>query len=74
MINIAERWSERNGIEINKAKSGIMQVRKDRRTPNPIPRSYRGYPLVDEYMYLGVTIDNCLNLQLEVQKKRQIEK
>ena len=29
---------------------------------------------MDEYIYLGVTIDNCLNLQLEVQKKRQIEK
>ena len=74
VINITERWSARNGIEVNKAKSGIMVVRKDRRTPNPIQRSYRGYPLVDQYKYLGVLIDNCLNLQMEVQKKKQIER
>ena len=36
VIEITERWSERNGIEVNKAKSGIIQVRKDGRTPNPI--------------------------------------
>ena len=36
VIQITERWSERNGIEVNKAKSGIIQVRKDRRTPSPM--------------------------------------
>ena len=35
-IDKIERWSTRNGIEVNKAKSGIIQVRKDRRTPNPL--------------------------------------
>ena len=74
VIGITERWSERNGIEVNKAKSGIIQVRKDRRTPNPILRSFRGYPLVDQYKYLGVMIDNSLSLRMELQNKKQIER
>ena len=71
IINLTQQWSERNGIEINKAKSGIIQVRKDRRTPRPIARSYMGYPIVDEYKYLGVLIDSSLSLQLEVRRKKQ---
>ena len=46
-IDKIERWSNTNGIEVNKTKSGIMQVRKDRRTPNPLINTRRGYPFVD---------------------------
>ena len=35
-IDKVERWSRLNGIDVNKAKSGIMQMRKDARTPNPL--------------------------------------
>ena len=73
IINITQNWSNRNGIEINKIKSGIIQVRKDRRTPRPIARSYMGYPIVDEYKYLGVLIDSSLSLQLEVVRKKRME-
>ena len=34
--DIIEEWSAGNGIGINKAKSGVMQIRKDRRTPPPL--------------------------------------
>ena len=50
-----------------------MCLRKDRRTPNPMSREYRNYPMVDEYKYLGVMIDNCLNLKSEMHKKKQME-
>ena len=70
---VRQNWSNRNGIEINKIKSGIIQVRKDRRTPRPIARSYMGYPIVDEYKYLGVLIDSSLSLQLEVVRKKRME-
>ena len=62
-LDIVETWSENNGIEINRAKSGIMCIRKDARTPNPIETTLREYPIVNQYKYLGVMIDNCLNLK-----------
>ena len=65
-MNIIENWSPLNGIAINKAKSGIMCIKADRRTPNPLSREYRDYPMVDQYKYLGVTIDNCLNFKAEL--------
>ena len=72
-IDKIERWSTRNGIEVNKAKSGIIQVRKDRRTPNPLIQTRRGYPFVDEYKYLGVMIDNALNMKAELRQKKFLD-
>ena len=62
-LDIVEHWSDNNGIEINRSKSGIMCIRKDARTPNPMETSLREYPMVNQYKYLGVMIDNCLNLR-----------
>ena len=60
------RWSRVNGIEINKQKSGILQIRKDRRTPLPLIRSRHGYPILENYKYLGVEIDDNLSLKQEL--------
>ena len=68
-----EKWSENNGISINKAKSGIICLRADRRTSNPITIEYRDYPIVDKYEYLGVLIDNCIDQEVEHMSKHQIE-
>ena len=35
-IEITQKWSDENYIEVNKSKSGILIVRKDRRTPMPL--------------------------------------
>ena len=60
------RWSRLNGIEVNKQKSGLLQLRKDRRTPLPLIRSRHGYPIVEYYKYLGVEIDDCLSFRQEL--------
>ena len=69
-IEIIENWSNQNGIEINRAKSGIMCLRADRRTPNPIEAEHRDYPYVSQYKYLGIIIDKCLNLKMEHKRKQ----
>ena len=58
-----QAWSSANGIGINKAKSGVMQIRQDARTPGPIIREIRGFPVVETYKYLGVLFDDCLNVK-----------
>ena len=68
-IDIIENWSRSNGIDINKAKSGIMQVRKDRRTLPLLAPEIRGYPVVTSYKYLGVQVDDCLKVDSELRKK-----
>ena len=72
--DVIEEWSAANGIGINKAKSGVMQIRKDRRTPPPLETQFRGYPLVREYKYLGVYFDDCLNVEHELGKKKELER
>ena len=69
-IDKVENWSGMNGIDINKAKSGIMQLRADRRTPNPMMTVFREYPIIEQYKYLGVILDNCLNLKFELHRKK----
>ena len=51
-----------------------MQIRKDRRTPPPLEAQFRGYPYVSEYKYLGVYFDDCLNIEHELGKKKELEK
>ena len=46
-----------------------MGLRKDRRTPLPIEDTYLGYPVLKEYNYLGVILDDRLFLDLETKKK-----
>ena len=58
-ISIVRRWSRQTGIEINGEKSGVMVIRANRLTPpyqSPIP----DIPAVQQYSYLGVTIDDAL--------------
>ena len=51
-----------------------MQIRKDRRTPPPLEARFRGYPYVSEYKYLGVYFVDCLNIEHELGKKKELEK
>ena len=53
LLNKIERWSESNGIKVNKKKNGIMILKgnKDR-------IEIEGYPVIKEYQYLGITIND----------------
>ena len=63
---IIEEWCISTGMEINKDKSAIMRVRKDRRTKG-IDRGsgeteIMGFPVKTQYKYLGVTIEDTLEI------------
>ena len=59
-IEATEAWAKANGMEINKDKSGIIMIRADRRTPKHKEAQIKGYPVVTEYKYLGVMIDDSV--------------
>ena len=45
-------------LSINKKKSGLMIIRNDiRQSTLSKAKRYGGYPIVNKYTYLGVTID-----------------
>ena len=58
-----EDWSARYGIHMNCAKSGVMAVRVDRRTPMLPVEKVRGVPVVSQYKYLGLVLDDCGDLK-----------
>ena len=71
VIDELQEWCQTNEIEINRSKSGILEVRKDKRTPITKATVLKGIPIVTEYKYLGVMVDDCLNTVPERQKKNK---
>ena len=63
-LAITEDWCITTGMEINKDKSAIMRIRKDRRTPGVEhgsgEASIMGFPVRTQYKYLGVTIEDTM--------------
>ena len=59
------------GFAINKRKSVLIQVRKDRRQPARTGM-LRGYQFQDSYKYLGVEIDSCLRMDAVMKKRKEI--
>lgn len=63
VLTVVKDWCRRWRLEINKEKSGVMCIRKDRRTPDWCSQgTYRGYPVVASYKYLGITIEDTLTM------------
>ena len=58
-IHIIDKWSKLNGINVNKLKSGIMIVNNYKIDENNI----EGYPIIKEYKYLGILINDKMNIQ-----------
>ena len=57
ILNKIEKWSILNGINVNKKKSGIMILKgTDDRS------EIEGYPIIKQYKYLGITIDNKMKI------------
>ena len=54
-IEIVETWTKNNKMMINKKKSGIMFFRKKKRNKNrDNEKEIAGYPIVEDYKYLGI--------------------
>ena len=62
-LQAVENWVAESGIEVNRAKSGVMAIRVDRRTPLFRERTIGGIPVVSEYKYLGLVLDDCGDLK-----------
>lgn len=62
--SIIDSWSSRNKIEENKAKSAVLKLRVDNRTPMPTTWNFHDIPLVKEYKYLGITFTDTLKFQM----------
>lgn len=59
IIKNLENWATRNEMSINKNKSGIMYIRKkdnDYMKSREKDQKIQGYPIVDEYKFLGINI------------------
>ena len=64
-------------MTVNKAKSGILIIRADKKTPQNT-QSIRGINVVEHYEYLGVHIDDSFSLKIQksalVTKVNQFDK
>ena len=80
LIEITEDWSRRYAMRINPQKSAVMQLAYSKRSKRDLDpanqSSYKGYPVVDHYKYLGITLDYRIHLKQHLteinQKVRRI--
>ena len=59
-------WCKKNFIEVNLSKCGLMELRADRSTTQTVEGNIMGIPVVHKYKYLGVILDDCLDLREEI--------
>ena len=58
VIKRIDLWSRENGINVNRKKSGIFIVKGEEQKDN-----VEGYPILNEYKYLGILMNKKLNIQ-----------
>jgi hypothetical protein len=63
VINIIDKWSKLNKIKVNKLKSGIMILKHN---DNTNENNIEEYPIIKEYKYLGILIDDKMNIQKHI--------
>lgn len=70
-LDVIETWSNENLIEVNLQKTKVMKFRKGGRIPRHVSFSYRDEPveIVNEYEYLGVTLQPRLTFSKHIEKK-----
>jgi hypothetical protein len=68
-------WSEENEIKVNKAKSAVLELRIDQRTPTTRVSPIQGVPLEKTYKYLGIQIrdDGNMTPDLETRKGKDAD-
>ena len=64
-----ERWSQENHLKINKKKSAILEFihRRQRTTLMKTGDSFRDYPIVDKYKYLGTWLSQKLMIDPQIE-------
>ena len=70
-FEVVQAWATEHEVEINYAKSGLLAIRVDARTPAPRVSPLPGIALVDSYKYLGVEIDFKLKFNPLVQSHNE---
>jgi hypothetical protein len=69
-LSVTEVWAASNGAQINKKKCGLLRITK-RETPVGI-KEIEGIPILHEYKYLGLPLDQSFTLKflVELVKRR----
>ena len=62
VIKTTKRWSDRNGMKINEKKSGIV-LHKGPQGRWEEDKTIDGIPVVKNYKYLGIEIDQELKMK-----------
>ena len=70
-LDTIQNWCEANSISVNLKKTKIMKLRKGGKVPRSISFKYEGneVEIVNEYQYLGVTIQPTLTFTKHIAKK-----
>ena len=70
-LTAIETWCDANEISVNLRKTKVMKIRNGGRIPNNTKFYYKGelVEIVNEYEYLGVTIQPTLVFTKHIQKK-----
>ena len=66
-----EKECNKLGLAINKSKSAIMRLHTRSRNPIAHVKSIRGYPVVEQYKYLGIIINNKAGLAEEIETRNK---
>ena len=68
-IDLVEKWSQENHLKINKKKSAILEFthRRSRSTQLKVGDTFRDYPIVDKYKYLGTWLSQKLTIDSQIQ-------
>ena len=66
-------WLKPFNMKMNKNKSRVLVLRRDRRTRRKPYKDVLGIPVVSEARYLGVLMDDCLNFEADLQRRRDLK-
>ena len=67
-ISIIEEWSRDNGLTLNKKKSGILQIVNSRQKVTISMKEIMGIPIVPSYKYLGINLNNKIQIEHHMSK------
>jgi len=68
ILAMIDNWLQTYGLTTNKNKSGILCVKLKKHSKFDPSGTINGYPFVETYKYLGVTIDRLLNFRNHIAK------
>lgn len=72
-IQIIEKWSNQNNLQINKNKSAVLEFihRRKRKTQLIVGNMLKGYPIVNKYKYLGTWFNQKLTMDTQIKHIRK---